>query len=94
MVDSKIKKAKNIDDLKFASKDLLNIIKSLQAKGVKVNHISNLIGQLNKSLSKKTLLISFTYRNRKNVCFIVMGSEGRNEQNNKTDQDNALCCKR
>jgi len=53
VVDSKIKKAKNIDDLKDASKDLINIIKSLQAKGVKVNHISNLIGQLNTKVYQK-----------------------------------------
>lgn len=90
VVDSKIKKAKNIEDLKNASSDLINIIRSLNAKGVKVNHISNLVGQLNTKVYKKLydLVVPKTLRN--DACFIVMGSEGRNEQIIKTDQDNAL----
>ena len=93
VVDSKIKKAKNIDDLKSASKDLLNIIKSLNAKGVKVNHISNLIGQLNTKVYKKLYSLILPKELQKDACFIVMGSEGRNEQIIKTDQDNALVIK-
>ena len=53
VVDSKIKRAKGIEDLKSASMDFINIIKSLQIKGVKVNHISNLIGQLNTKVYQK-----------------------------------------
>lgn len=93
VVDSKIKKAKNIDDLKEASKDLINIIKSLQAKGVKVNHISNLIGQLNTKVYQKLYSLVLPKELRDDACFIVMGSEGRNEQIIKTDQDNALVIK-
>ena len=93
VVDSKIKKAKNIEDLKNASKDLLNIIKSLHAKGVKVNHISNLIGQLNTKVYQKLYSLVLPAELKKNACFIVMGSEGRNEQIIKTDQDNALVVK-
>jgi CBS domain-containing protein len=93
VVDSKIKKAKNVNDLKEASKDLLNIIKSLQAKGVKVNHISNLIGQLNTKVYQKLYKLVLPSELQKNACFIVMGSEGRNEQIIKTDQDNALVVK-
>ena len=93
IVDSKIKKAKNIEELKYASKDLINIIKSLQAKGVKVNHISNLIGQLNTKVYQKLYSLVLPKELRENACFIVMGSEGRNEQIIKTDQDNALVIK-
>ena len=93
VVDSKIKKAKSIEDLKSASKDLLNIIKSLNAKGVKVNHISNLIGQLNTKVYQKLYKLVLPNDLQKNACFIVMGSEGRNEQIIKTDQDNALVVK-
>ena len=93
VVDSKIKKAKNIADLRFASKDLLNIIKSLQAKGVKVNHISNLIGQLNIKVYQKLYNLVLPVELQKGACLIVMGSEGRNEQIIKTDQDNALVVK-
>ena len=93
VVDSKIKKAKNINDLKSASMDLLNIIKSLQVKGVKVNHISNLIGQLNTKIYQKLYKLVLPNELQKDACFIVMGSEGRNEQIIKTDQDNALVVK-
>lgn len=93
VVDTQIKKSKTIEELKSASKDLLNIIKSLHAKGVKVNHISNLIGQLNTKVYKKLYKLILPEELQKNACFIVMGSEGRNEQIMKTDQDNALVIK-
>lgn len=93
VVDSKIKKSKNMEDLKAASKDLINIISSLHAKGVKVNHISNLIGQLNTKVYQKLYELVLPKELRHNACFIVMGSEGRNEQIIKTDQDNALVIK-
>jgi len=93
VVDSKIKKAKNIEELKDTSKDLLNIIKSLNAKGVKINHISNLIGQLNTKVYQKLYSLVLPNELQNDACFIVMGSEGRNEQIIKTDQDNALVVK-
>ncbi len=93
VVDSKIKKAKNIEDLKNASSDLINIIRSLHAKGVKVNHISNLIGQLNTKVYQKLYKLIVPEKIQYDACFMVMGSEGRNEQIIKTDQDNALVVK-
>ena len=93
VIDSKIKKSKNIEELKNASKDLLIIIKSLHAKGVKVNHISNLIGQLNTKVYQKLYSLVLPIELQNNACLIVMGSEGRNEQIIKTDQDNALVIK-
>jgi len=93
VVDSKIKNAKTIEDLKDASIELLSTITTLNAKGVKVNHISNLIGQLNTKVYKKLFGFIVPKELRDNSCFIVMGSEGRNEQILKTDQDNALVIK-
>lgn len=90
VVDSKIKKAQNIEELKEASNDLINTIKTLNAKGVKVQHISNLIGQLNVKVYKKLYQLIVPEELQRDACFIVMGSEGRNEQIIKTDQDNAL----
>lgn len=90
VVDSKIKKAKNVEDLKEASCELINTIKTLNAKGVKVHHISNLIGQLNLKVYRKLYQLVVPEELQKDACFIVMGSEGRNEQIIKTDQDNAL----
>lgn len=93
VVDSKIKNAKSIEDLKEASVELINTIKTLHAKGVKVNHISNLIGQLNTKVYKKLYTLIVPLELQKSACFMVMGSEGRNEQIMKTDQDNALVVK-
>ena len=93
VVDTKIKKSKNVEDLKLASKDLINIVKSLHAKGVKVNHISNLIGQLNTKVYQKLYSLVLPKELQKDACLIVMGSERRNEQIIKTDQDNALVVK-
>ncbi len=90
VVDTKIKKSKNLEELKLASKALMNIIKTMQAKGVKVNHISNLIGQLNTKVYKKLCELIMPKELLETSCFMVMGSEGRNEQIIKTDQDNAL----
>ena len=90
VVDSKIKQATNLEDLKDASIELINTITTLNAKGVKVNHISNLIGQLNTKVYRKLYSLIIPKEMQKNACFMVMGSEGRNEQIIKTDQDNAL----
>ncbi len=90
VVDSKIKKASDLEDLKEASVELINTIKTLNAKGVKVNHISNLIGQLNTKVYAKLYKLIVPEELQNKACFIVMGSEGRNEQIIKTDQDNAL----
>jgi CBS domain-containing protein len=93
VVDSKIKNAKSVEDLKDASSELIDTIKTLHAKGVKVNHISNLIGQLNTKVYKKLYTLIVPEDIQRDACFIVMGSEGRNEQIMKTDQDNALVVK-
>ncbi len=93
VVDSKIKNAKTKESLKDASTELINTIKTLNAKGVKVNHISNLIGQLNTKVYKKLYKLVLPKELQDKACFIVMGSEGRNEQILKTDQDNALVVK-
>ncbi len=90
VIESKIKEAQNIEDLKSASKDFFDIITSLQAKGVKIQHISNLIGQLNTKVYQKLYELVLPESLQKDACLFVMGSEGRNEQIIKTDQDNGL----
>ncbi|NQY93145.1 MAG: cyclic nucleotide-binding domain-containing protein, partial [Campylobacteraceae bacterium] len=93
VVDSQIKKAQSLQDLKNASKGFINIISNLNAKGVKVHHISNLLGQLNTKVYQRLYELIVPNHLQNDACFIVMGSEGRNEQILKTDQDNALVVK-
>jgi CBS domain-containing protein len=86
----KIDKAQNIEELKIASKEFINVIKVLYTKGVKVRYISKLIYQLNTKLFKKLFELTAPKGLIDYSAFIVMGSEGRGEQILKTDQDNAL----
>lgn len=92
-VSNEIEKANSIEDLKKASLSLIKIVKSLNAKGVKIDFISKLINQLNRKILSKLFNILAPKELIGNACLIVMGSEGRSEQILKTDQDNALIIK-
>jgi CBS domain-containing protein len=89
-VSNKIVKAETVEELKIASLSFIKIIKSLNAKGVKIEFISRLINQLNKKLLDKLYKILAPRELYEKSCLVVMGSEGRGEQILKTDQDNAL----
>jgi CBS domain-containing protein len=90
LVMVQIEKAVDLDDLKNIQKELRNIIISLDAKGVKVRYIAKLIATLNAKIYKKLFDICVSEELQKDCALIVMGSEGREEQSIKTDQDNAL----
>lgn len=89
-VSNQIVKAETIEELKEASLSFIKIIKSLNAKGVKIDFISRLINQLNKKLLDKLYRILAPKELVEKSCLVVMGSEGRGEQILRTDQDNAL----
>ena len=89
-VSNEIDKAESIEELKLASQSFIKIIKSLNAKGVKVDFISKLINQLNRKVMHKLFNMTAPKKLINNSCLVVMGSEGRGEQILKTDQDNAL----
>jgi CBS domain-containing protein len=89
-VSNEIVHAETVDELKAASHSFIKIIKSLNAKGVKIEFISKLINQLNKKLLDKLYKLLAPQELLENSCLVVMGSEGRGEQILKTDQDNAL----
>ncbi|MDD2357146.1 MAG: putative nucleotidyltransferase substrate binding domain-containing protein [Thiovulaceae bacterium] len=90
LVMVQIEKAENLDELKNLQKELKNIIISLDAKGVKVRYITKLIATLNEKIYKKLFDICVDEELQKDCALLVMGSEGREEQSIKTDQDNAL----
>lgn len=89
-VSNQIINAETLDELKEASHSFIKIIKSLNAKGVKIDFISKLINQLNKKLLDKLYKILAPKELVGKSCLVVMGSEGRAEQILRTDQDNAL----
>ncbi len=89
----KTQNASNIDELRDASKDYINIVKSLHAKNVQYRYISQLISEINSKIFQKLFEFIIPIQLRDKCCFIVLGSEGREEQVIRTDQDNALIIK-
>ncbi len=90
LVAVQIDKADSVEDLKNLQKDLKNLIIILKSKGVKVRYITKLVSTLNLKIYKKVFEMSVGEDLRDKCTLIVMGSEGREEQTTKTDQDNAL----
>lgn len=93
LVNVQINKAKNIEELQNAIKDIYLLVKALQAKGVKVRHINKLVSEINIKIYKKVYELIMPKEVIENSALIVMGSEGRKEQTLKTDQDNAIIIK-
>ncbi|RXJ86009.1 putative nucleotidyltransferase substrate binding domain-containing protein [Arcobacter sp. CECT 8985] len=89
-VSNEIDTAQTLEELKNISTLFLKIIKSLEAKGVKITFITKLINQLNIKLLNKIFNLLAPKELINKSTLIVMGSEGRCEQTIKTDQDNAL----
>ena len=85
-----IEKAKTVADLKAASKALNALIRTLNAKGVKIRFMMELLAALNGRLVSKLYEISMPPEVLEHTALTVLGSEGRWEQIVKTDQDNAL----
>lgn len=90
LVMIQIDKAKDINDLKSIQSDMVQVIRSLSSKGVKVRYISKLVNTLNSKIYQKVFELSVPEELRNSCALIVMGSEGRNEQILRTDQDNGL----
>ena len=93
IVAVQIEKAKTIDDLKNLQQDLKNLIITLRAKGVKIRYITKLVSTLNLKVYKKVFDMCVDEELQSTCSLIVMGSEGREEQTLKTDQDNGLIIK-
>lgn len=85
-----IERALSKEDLKWASRDLLKIIHDLHAKGINIRSTMQLVSELNKKLLRKIFQLLVPPKLLAHACLLVLGSEGREEQVLKTDQDNAL----
>jgi CBS domain-containing protein len=90
LVAVQIDRAKNIEQLKVASQNMTNMIKSFQANGIKIRYMMQWVNELNQQIFKKLYSFIAPPKLLENSCLIVMGSEGRGEQILKTDQDNAI----
>lgn len=93
LIALKIDRAQKLQDLKEIGDEFKNLIILLRAKGVKVRYITKLISSLNEKIYKKLFDMCVNDELRGSCALIVMGSEGREEQTVKSDQDNALIIK-
>jgi len=90
LIALQIERAQSKEELKWASRDLVNVIRDLHAKGIKIRFIMQLVSELNKKVLRKLFDLLAPPELLDNSCLLVLGSEGREEQVLKTDQDNAL----
>ncbi len=93
LVAVQIDKAQTLEDLKALEQDFRNLIVTLRAKGVKVRYITKLIATLNFKIYKKVFEMCVSEELQDKCALIVMGSEGREDQTLRSDQDNALIIK-
>lgn len=90
LIQVRVQTAKSLKELKEASEDLIYLIRTMHANGVKVDNILKLLSELDSKIYKKVFEILAPQELIDNSCLVVLGSEGRREQIMKTDQDNAL----
>lgn len=86
----RVDRASSAEDLRRASIDMLDLVRTLHGTGVKTRFIAELVTELNRKIFRKLYELLAPPELVANSCLLVMGSEGRAEQILKTDQDNAL----
>ncbi len=90
IVAVKIAKSTTIEELRVASNDVNKTIKSLYDKSLKTSYIAKMVAQLNAKIYEKLFNLILPKEYHQRCTLLVMGSEGRDEQIIRTDQDNAL----
>ncbi len=91
-VGSSIRAAADVDTLKVVAEDIRRFARSLLAQGVQARQLTALISHLNDALTQRLLALKASEHGVAlgALCWLALGSEGRNEQTVATDQDNAL----
>lgn len=90
LIAMQVGKAQSIEELVNLQKEQMFMVQSMNAKGVKVRYISKLVSELNAKVYAKVYALCVPEEYRQKAALLVMGSEGRQEQILRTDQDNAL----
>jgi len=90
LVATQILKATTIEQLRRASEGITQTVRSLFVKSVQTTYIAKMVAQLNAKVYEKLFSLIIPQELQQSCALLVMGSEGRNEQILKTDQDNAL----
>jgi len=93
LLSVQIEKASSIEELKSTMDGMIHIVQTLYHKGIKARYIARIISELNAKVFAKVFELIIPQKWHSDVALIVMGSEGREEQIIRTDQDNGLIIK-
>lgn len=85
-----IARSESIEELAISANRQRNLVESLLNNGIRTRFIMELISAVNEQIIEKAFEIIVPSPLHDQLCFVVLGSEGRGEQILKTDQDNAL----
>ena len=91
-VSTAIRSAPDVNALRVAALDIRRLARSLLGQGVQARQLTALISHLNDVLTERLLQIKAVEHgvDLTRLCWLSLGSEGRDEQTIATDQDNAL----
>ena len=90
VVALQIDDARSLADLAAAAHRVDALVTLLHAGGMRIERVARLVGGLNRRLFARLWALVAPPELVAHSCLLVMGSEGRGEQIQKTDQDNAL----
>jgi len=87
-----IVEARSLAQLQQAAAAIRGFAVHLMTQGIRTPVLTRLISQLNDKLTRQIIDIELAQAglSRQNMCWVALGSEGREEQTISTDQDNAL----
>ena len=91
-VSTTLRAATDTDMLKQAAEGIRRLAYSLLGQGVQARQLTAMISHLNDVLTEKLLALKAQEHgiDMQRLCWLALGSEGRDEQTIATDQDNAL----
>src|SRR5918993_4716360 len=90
LIPGRIDRARSLEDLAGAARDIQGQVERLHGQGLRVDLIAEITSDLNRRLYSKLFEMVAPPSIRERGCLLLMGSEGRGEQTVRTDQDNAL----
>lgn len=90
LIPGRIERARSIDDLAGAARDIQAQVERLHRQGLKVDVVAEITSNLNRRLFTQLFEMTAPATIREAGCLLLMGSEGRSEQTVRTDQDNAI----
>lgn len=90
LIGLRLARARTLDAIGEAADGMTGLVRSLAAHGARMPYLMALVSALNARVMAQIFELVVPAAQRERVCLLVMGSEGRQEQLLKTDQDNAL----